>query len=166
MIDSINIDLDVQYAVDLPDLPTHAELQFWVIQALIGRRNQAELVIRIVDEIEIATLNDIYRHRSGSTNVLSFPFTTLPQVPITFIGDIVICAALIIKEAMEQGKTLKAHWAHIVIHGVLHLIGYDHKTITQAQDMEKLEEQILKNLGYPNPYMEIVELNHSSNCRA
>lgn len=155
MTDLIHLDLDIQYAVDLPDLPTKSDLKLWVTQALIGRREQAELVIRIVNEIEGAALNYQYRHKPGPTNVLSFPFTALPQVPIFFIGDLIICATVVAEEAADQRKTLKAHWAHIVIHGVLHLIGYDHDTTLHTQIMEELEQQILKKLGYPDPYLEL-----------
>jgi probable rRNA maturation factor len=153
---SNNLELEVQYAVTLPDLPTDTDFYLWVKQALsVKPRHRTELVIRIVDETEIALLNQQYSHKTGSTNVLSFSFTNIPNVPSDLIGDIVLCAPVIIKEAMEQNKTVYAHWAHITIHGVLHLIGYDHDTELTANEMENLERYILYQLGYNDPYLEV-----------
>lgn len=156
MSNSNNLELEVQYAVTLPDLPTDTDFYLWVKQALsVKPRHRTELVIRIVDETEIALLNQQYSHKTGSTNVLSFSFTNIPNVPSDLIGDIALCAPVIIKEAMEQNKTVYAHWAHITIHGVLHLIGYDHDTELTANEMENLERYILYQLGYNDPYLEV-----------
>lgn len=158
MTNSVALDLDVQYAIDYPNLPTEENFRLWVMQALTTKpRHHTELVIRIVNEEESADLNQQYRHKTGPTNVLSFSFATLPQVPSNFIGDIIICAPVIAKEAMEQHKILLAHWAHVAIHGVLHLLEYDHSTELEANEMENLERHILNELGYADPYLEILE---------
>jgi len=110
------------------------------------------ITIRIVDVAEAKQLNETWRHGNGPTNVLSFPFDYPPGVDISLLGDIVICAPLVAKEATEQHKSHNAHWAHLVIHGTLHLLGYDHIEEPQAQIMENIEIRILHKLGYPNPY--------------
>ena len=148
----MSIQVEIQYAVPQDTAPTVEDLQGWVQVALRGQRNRAELVIRIVDEEEGAQLNETYRHGNGPTNVLSFPCTAPPEVAPGLLGDIVICAPVVEKEAAEQGKLRHAHWAHMVVHGVLHLLGYDHQTEQQAQAMEALETKVLGHLGYPDPY--------------
>ncbi len=120
--------------------------------ALSGRCDGGELTVRIVDGAEAAELNRRYRGRSGPTNVLSFPFDGMPGVDLPLLGDIVVCAPVVVREAREQGKPERAHWAHIVVHGVLHLLGYDHVEPEQARIMEGLEKQILGKLGIPDPY--------------
>ncbi|MFK5892016.1 MAG: rRNA maturation RNase YbeY [Pseudomonadota bacterium] len=112
-----------------------------------------ELTIRIVDEVEIKELNKTYRHIDKVTNILSFPFETPEFIPINLLGDLVICHSVIEKEAREQEKLLQAHWAHIIIHGVLHLLAYDHIEDNQAQEMEALEIKIMQDLGFKNPYV-------------
>ncbi len=143
--------VDVQYASHEPNLPDKNMLTRWVNMALQPPPNK-ELTIRIVDEAEASQLNETWRHRHGPTNVLSFPFECPPGIEIPLLGDIVICAPLVAREAAEQQKSLQAHWAHLVIHGTLHLLGYDHIEKTQAQVMESLEICALHNLGYPDPY--------------
>ena len=136
-------------------LPAKAQLQRWAQAAVssCGLYTTAELTIRIVDEAESSTLNESYRHKQGPTNVLSFPFDAqIPEMDTLLLGDVVICAPLVEREAVEQGKGLMAHWAHLVIHGVLHLQGYDHQTVVEAELMEGLEVTILSKLGYPDPY--------------
>lgn len=149
--------MDVQYAVDdRQGLPSAATLQHWVEVTLAGRQGDAELTLRIVDRQESAYLNETYRHRPGPTNVLSFglgPPVGLDIPPSTPLwGDVVICAPLVAEEAREQGKSPQSHWAHLVVHGVLHLLGYDHEEPAAAETMETLERQILGRLGYPDPY--------------
>jgi len=112
-----------------------------------------ELTIRIVDEAEGSELNSRWREKSGPTNVLSFPAEPMPGAPDDTLGDIVICAPVVAREAAEQGKLFEAHWAHLTIHGVLHLRGYDHQTDAEAAEMEALETQLLKQLEYPDPYL-------------
>ncbi|MCF6217459.1 MAG: rRNA maturation RNase YbeY [Gammaproteobacteria bacterium] len=136
-------------------LPSDTQLKKWVLMALGDKLGLTELVIRIVEVAESAELNDTYRNKKAPTNVLSFPFET-PQgvTPLPLLGDLVICATVVTREAEEQHKTLHAHWAHMVIHGVLHLLGYDHIEDDDAAAMEKLEIELLASLGYSDPYIE------------
>jgi probable rRNA maturation factor len=149
----MKLELDVQYASTAPDLPGTEQIRHWVEAALAGRRTNAELGIRLVDESEGARFNKHFRGRSGATNVLSFPYEALPGMgDCDLIGDLVICAPLVVREAREQGKSLKARWAHMLVHGVLHLLGYNHPNASEAAEMEKLETQILCQLGFQAPY--------------
>ena len=152
----MNVDLDVQYAVaEDGDLPTVAQLKSWVDAALTGFVEEAELTVRIVEPDEIQTLNRTYRHKDKPTNVLSFPFEAPPGVELPLLGDVVICAAVVAEEAQQQGKPAASHWAHMVVHGVLHLLGYDHIEDDEAEEMEALEIEILAGLGISNPYAEL-----------
>ena len=153
----MNLDVEVQVALETAGLPTAAELRRWVAVALAGAgyMRDAEVLIRIANEAESASLNQTYRHKPGPTNVLSFPFEVPAGVDIRLLGDIVICAPVVVREAVEQNKPLPAHWAHLVIHGVLHLLGYDHQDTSRAEAMENLEIRILAGLGYPDPYGEV-----------
>ncbi len=148
----MNLDLDVQYAVEAPNLPTEAELACWADAALEGRREEGELTVRIVAPEESQALNRDYRGKDKPTNVLSFPFEAPPGVEIPLLGDLVVCAEVVAREAEEQGKALQAHWAHMIVHGTLHLLGYDHIEDDEAEVMEGLEVEILAGLGYPDPY--------------
>jgi probable rRNA maturation factor len=148
------ISLEVQRAAEARWVPEDEDFLRWASAA--AKRDPAEIVIRIVDETESAELNGQYRHKAGPTNVLSFPFEVPEGIPNRLLGDLVICAAVVEREAREQGKTLEAHWAHMVVHGVLHLQGYDHISDSDAAVMEAEEIAILKNLGFPNPYEEII----------
>lgn len=149
----MNVDLDLQYAVAARDgLPSDEQLKRWGDAALSGFVEEAELTIRIVEPEEIQTLNRTYRHKDKPTNVLSFPFEAPPGVELPLLGDIVICAAVVAQEAQEQGKPLFDHWAHMVVHGVLHLLGYDHIEDDEAEEMEGLEIEILAEMGIANPY--------------
>jgi len=146
------IDLDLQIATAAAALPNEAQFRLWVETALAGRRDEAELTIRIVDDAESAELNETFRGKQGPTNVLSFPFEAPPGVELPLLGDIVICAPKVVREALEQVKPLEAHWAHLTIHGCLHLLGYDHIEPEEAEAMEALETELLAALGYANPY--------------
>jgi probable rRNA maturation factor len=147
--------LEIQNASTSADLPSAAEIRRWAEAALAGRRERAELSVRLVDEPEGAELNGRFRGRRGPTNVLSFPFEPMPGLEdCDLIGDLVICAPVVAREAAEQGKALQAHWAHMLVHGVLHLLGYDHLEPEQAAEMEALETRILAGLGFPAPYEE------------
>lgn len=148
----MTLEVVVQYAVDAADLPTIEQLKRWATAAARNPEHSAEVVVRIVGESEGADLNQRYRLNSGPTNVLSFPFETPPQMRSVSLGDVVLCAPVIAREAREQHKAALAHWAHMVVHGMLHLQGYEHETDAQAQVMEALEAEILKVLGYPDPY--------------
>ena len=150
----MTLELDLQIALDLPGLPAEAGFRRWAEAALAGAgyTRDAELTLRVVNEAECAALNEAYRHKQGPTNVLSFPFVAPPEVESALLGDIVICAPVVLREAVVQGKTPEAHWAHLVAHGVLHLLGYDHHDEARAEAMESLEIRILAGLGYPDPY--------------
>ena len=136
-------------------LPQQAQLEHWVKLSLQRFMPRAEVVIRFTDEAEMTTLNHRYRNKIGVTNILSFPFAgELPKGP-PLLGDLVICAPRVEQEAHQQAKTLEAHYAHLVIHGLLHLLGYDHELAPDAEIMEQQEIQILTELGYNNPYKEL-----------
>ena len=145
-------EVDVQIASDEDDLPDPAELRAWARAAVGGLREESELTIRIVDEAEGARLNSSYRNKDGATNVLSFPFAPPEGVDIPLLGDIVICAPVVRREANEQSKSADSHWAHMVVHGSLHLLGFDHEQAHEALEMEALETHILADLGFDSPY--------------
>ena len=142
------VDLDLAMT---ENVPAEALFQRWA-EAAADQDPRTELSIRIVDEAESAELNQTYRHKIGPTNVLSFPCEVPAGVPNDLLGDLVICAPVVEREAREQGKPAEAHWAHMVVHGVLHLRGYDHLQDDEAEKMESMEIEILSGLGYPNPY--------------
>ena len=157
----MNLDVEVQVALETAGLPTAAELRQWVAAALAGAgyTQAAEVLIRLVNEAESASLNQTYRHKPEPTNVLSFPCEAPAGVDLRLLGDIVLCAPVVMREAVEQNKPFPAHWAHLVIHGVLHLLGYEHQDPGQARVMENLEIRILAGLGYPDPYAEVAAGN-------
>jgi probable rRNA maturation factor len=143
--------VEVQYAVAGETLPPPNAIRRWAAHALQGGAG-VELVVRIVDEAEMTALNGRYRGKSGPTNVLSFPCELPPGVESGLIGDVVICAPVVAEEAIRQGKPPEAHWAHLVMHGVLHLQGYDHHHDREARVMEVLETRLLEGLGFSDPY--------------
>ncbi len=144
--------IDIQNASTLTSLPADELLIKWAKQALDEQYLNAEITLRIVDTEEGRNLNKKWRKKDSATNVLSFPINEkIEQVP-NLLGDVVICAPLVEREAVAQGKRLEAHWAHLIIHGVLHLQDYDHVSEAQANVMEAKEIQILKKMGYANPY--------------
>jgi len=147
------LELDLQVACEAPGIPDTERFRTWALAALAGRREAVELTIRVVDHAEGTQLNQRFRGRPGPTNVLSFPFDPPPGLPPQdLIGDLVICAPVVAREAQEQGKPEEAHWAHLVVHGTLHLLGYDHLTDPDAAAMEAMETVILAGLGFPSPY--------------
>lgn len=146
--------LELQIATTAAHIPSSAEFQIWIDAALADQDEIFEVVIRLVDEAESATLNQEYRGKNGATNILSFEFEVPEGIELNLLGDLVICAALVEKEALEQYKLLEHHWAHLVIHGVLHLRGYDHIDETEAEEMEAKEIEILQQLNISNPYQE------------
>jgi len=137
--------MDIQNVSTLAGIPSDALFKKWARKAL---RVNAEITLRIVDEVEGRSLNKEYRGKDYATNVLTFPLLEEPFI----MADILICAPVVAKEAKEQGKTLEAHFAHLMVHGVLHAHGYDHEVPAQAELMESIEIQTLTNLGYANPY--------------
>jgi len=148
--------LDIQLVSGHDGIPGREQMQQWLDAALKDRHPDAEVVVRIVDEQESHDLNKQYRDQDKPTNVLSFPFEAPAVVQSdmerVLLGDLVICAPVVASEAMQQGKILDAHWAHILIHGALHLCGYDHQNDVQASEMETLETEIITGLGFSPPY--------------
>lgn len=140
----------VQYAVPRRGIPAPVSLSRWVDLARQGA--PGSVVIRVVDEYESAQLNGAYRGKRGPTNVLSFPFEAPEGIPVDHLGDLVICAPVVAREAREQGKASRSHWAHMVIHGVLHLRGYDHLDEADAHEMETIETLLMAECGYDDPY--------------
>jgi probable rRNA maturation factor len=144
--------IDLQVACVENTLPSEQEMAHWASAALRSDEDK-ELTIRCVDAEESRHLNNEYRGKNKPTNVLSFPFEGPEFVNINLLGDLIICAPVIAQEATEQNKSAKSHWAHMVVHGTLHLQGYDHIENDEAETMEALEVAILKKLGYQNPYL-------------
>lgn len=147
------VELDWQVAVHAADLPAESSVLRWV-KAALGDRSErdAQLTVRVVDKAESTALNGRYRGKYSATNVLSFPFEAPDEIDLPLLGDLVICAPVVAREAREQGKAQEAHWAHMVVYGCLHLIGYDHIEQAEAEGMESLERRILAGLGYSDPY--------------
>lgn len=148
----MNLTLELQLVASTRQVPGEAEFQRWVLAVLEGRLDAAEVVIRVVDEQESQQLNRDYRGKDKATNVLSFPFDVPSQVESAHIGDLVICAPVVIREAAEQQKPAVDHWAHMVVHGMLHLLGFDHQDEAEANEMESMERGILGLMGIPDPY--------------
>jgi probable rRNA maturation factor len=148
----------MQHQIDIQDTvaentPSQTQLTHWASVCLHDRLETTNLCIRIVDRAEMTTLNHKFRQQNKPTNVLAFPLE--PQATTTttqLLGDVVICADIVHDEAQQQGKSSIAHWAHLTIHGILHLLGYDHQNTHAATIMESLEIKLLANLGFPNPY--------------
>ncbi len=148
----MTIELELQIATDAKTLPHPSQFREWISSTLAGRLDTAELTIRIVDNDEMTDLNERFRNKKGPTNVLAFPYEPQPGIISRALGDIVICAPVVEKEADEYQKQLLAYWAHMVIHGALHLLGFDHDTTVTANEMEGIETDILVRLGFPPPY--------------
>ena len=147
---------EVQYIYQSDTVPSREQFQVWLETALMDEDKDVEIVIRIVDERESACLNERYRNKNGPTNILSFPFEVPEGMDLNLLGDLVICAPVVEKEAIAQHKNKLNHWAHLVVHGVLHLLGYDHINNRDAEGMEAKEIEILKKLNITNPYEEIL----------
>lgn len=143
--------VDIQRVLSTAGMPGDELLRRWAVSAW-RQQHDSEVTLRLVDTDESAELNDQYRHKSGPTNVLSFPFEAPAGITVPLAGDLVICAPVVEMEAREQGKSLVAHWAHMVVHGMLHLQGYDHLNDADADVMETLEIELLGGLGFGNPY--------------
>ena len=148
----IELDVAVSYGLPRVGLPASASFRRWVAAALEGRILRADLAIRLVDEREGRALNQHYRGKPHATNVLSFPAELPKGVKLPLLGDIVLCAPVVAREAREQRKPLAAHYAHLTVHGVLHLLGFDHDIARDADAMEAIEREILAGLGLPDPY--------------
>jgi probable rRNA maturation factor len=153
LAERLNLALDIRS--EAAELPSAAELNRWARAALQADVRQAEISLLIVDADEGQTLNRDYRGKDYATNVLSFALNEGEPVPgMPLFGDLVLCAPVVEREAAEQGKPLAAHYAHLTVHGMLHLQGFDHEDDAEAEVMEALETRILAALGYPDPYLE------------
>ena len=162
--------VDLQLALDegfSEYIPGSEKIQQWA-SAAVGvvsgfreqeKIKQAQITVRIVEEAEICQLNESFRHKVGATNVLSFPFAPPPGVPkdevFDSLGDLIVCAAVVNREASDQQKENIAHWAHMIVHGTLHLLGYDHQSDEEAHEMESREERVMLELGFSDPYAEV-----------
>ena len=149
--------IELQIVFPSPGQPDKAQIQQWIDAALQDYGKDTEIVVRIVDIHESSQLTKQYRHKQGPTNILSFPADIPEGIGLNLLGDLVICAPIIEREAMEQQKRLNHHWAHIIIHGVLHLLGYDHVKDDDADIMENKEIKILQALNISNPYLEATQ---------
>ena len=149
----MRLELDLQTATEITALPAAADFEGWVQRVLEGRREEVELTIRLVDEAESQNLNREYRDKDRPTNVLSFPADLPAVIESPLLGDLVICAPVVLQEAQQQHKTAEAHWAHMVVHGVLHLLGYDHQNAQEAAEMERMEAALLGEMGFSDPYV-------------
>ena len=146
--------IDLQMACEQESgLPTAEQIEQWATAAVQPQSDEVEMTVRIVDEAESHALNLNYRGKDRPTNVLSFPFECPDEVELPLLGDLVICRQVVEYEAAEQKKPLMAHWAHMVVHGSLHLLGYDHIDDTEAEEMESLETKIMQGLGFVDPYL-------------
>ncbi len=150
--------VEIQRIFESAGQPGEAQIQLWVDTALADLNRETEIVVRIVDAQESAELNEQYRHKQGATNILSFPVEIPAEIDLNLLGDLVICAPVLEQEARQQEKILVHHWAHIIIHGILHLLGYDHLDDEQAEEMESKEIALLQKLNINNPYQQVAEL--------
>lgn len=150
--------IDLQIACEQTELPTKTQFQLWVDTALAEvtskPEQEFELTIRLVNSEESQQLNNQYRGKDKPTNVLSFPFEVPDGIELNLLGDLIICIEVMKQEAQVQNKALFDHWAHLVIHGCLHLVGFDHISDSEANEMESIEIAILKKLRINNPYLE------------
>lgn len=144
--------IDLQIATADDNVPSEGEFRIWVHAALPPDQRGSEVTIRLVGEEESKGLNGQYRDKPYATNVLSFPSDLPQELDIPYLGDLVICVPVVEREAREQSKPLNAHWAHMVVHGTLHLLGYDHQSDEEADAMEAQEAEVLALFGFTNPY--------------
>tara|TARA_R110000782_G_scaffold11733_2_gene35384 strand:+ start:412 stop:894 length:483 start_codon:yes stop_codon:yes gene_type:complete len=155
----MNVRVDVQQAaVDTSALST-SDIKSWVTRVIVATGSSAggELSVRIVEADEMRRLNGEFRGKDSATNVLSFPAGSIDGLPddaLAPLGDLVVCASVVRDEAMAQGKAIEDHWAHMIVHGMLHLLGYDHENDDEAAEMEGKEIEILLTHGVANPYGE------------
>ncbi len=159
---NVTLQVEIQIAGDAPGLPEEQVVRDWLEQTISAvapdQRRSFVLVVRVVDEPESRELNNRYRQKDKATNVLAFPgapasdFPDVPAAVVEELGDLVLCGSVIAREAAEQGKSEAAHWGHMLVHGTLHLLGYDHESTRQAERMERLETSILASRGFDDPY--------------
>jgi len=153
----MSVQVDVEIQVDAEAVPSEDDVHRWVTAALRDEREVAEVSVCIVDAATSADLNHRYRGKNYPTNVLSFPADLPAELGLPLLGDLVVCAEVVAREAAEQGKTPSAHWAHMLVHGTLHLLGYDHIDDLEAEAMETLETAIVTALGFAPPYTDIIQ---------
>ncbi len=146
--------IEIQIESQSKQIPAEKQFEDWVDGVLKNEDQDSEIVIRIVDEDEMIRFNEQYRDKKGITNILSFPFEAPEGVESPLLGDLLVCAPVVEEESKEQNKKLEHHWAHLIIHGILHLLGYNHIDDVEAEEMEKLEIDILTTIGINNPYQE------------
>lgn len=149
------LDVSISYGLPRAGIPAAISFRRWAAAALDGRIREADLAIRVVDDREGRSLNRHYRGKDYPTNVLSFPADLPEGVKLPLLGDLVICAPVVAREAAEQNKKLNAHYAHLTVHGILHLLGWDHEDDREAECMEQLEREILATLGIADPYLAV-----------
>jgi len=147
----MTIEVEVQRETSNSSVPSDQQFEQWAAAALQGH-GESELVIRVVDQEESRRLNEQFAKRNKATNVLSFPAGLPPSIDLALLGDIVICAPLVEREAEQQNKSVVAHWAHLTIHGILHLLGHDHQSDLEAANMEARETSLVQSFGFPDPY--------------
>ncbi|MGB1270900.1 MAG: rRNA maturation RNase YbeY [Endozoicomonas sp.] len=150
------VHIDIQVNSTSAQLPSPEEIEKWASMAVGKHRQEAEISLLVVDTEEGTRLNRQWRNKEEPTNVLSFPSDLPEALKLPLLGDLVICAPVVEREAGEQKKSLTSHWAHMIVHGTLHLLGYDHIEDNQALEMENLETVIMQKLGFPDPYQECV----------
>lgn len=149
--------IDIEINSSSTEIPAAENIEQWISAALASDAlSEAEVSVYIVDEAESQTLNAQYRGKDKPTNVLSFPADIPEAVGIPLLGDLVVCAPVVAREAKEQGKSLDAHWAHMLVHGTLHLLGYDHIEDDEAETMESLETELITRMNFPAPYADIL----------
>lgn len=148
----MKLELNIQNPNKSKDIPKKKQFTDWMKAALANERDKAEVSLRIVDETESRHLNYNYRKKNKATNVLSFPVQSINGIDSDILGDIIMCAPVVKQEIKEDNKDETAHWAHLTVHGVLHLLGYDHVEESDAKEMEALETKILSELGFKDPY--------------
>ncbi len=146
--------LEIQNESQSSLIPEKKLFKYWLDAVLKNDNQDSEIVIRIVDEDEMIQFNQRYRDKKGATNILSFPFEVPDGVESQLLGDLLVCAPVVEREAWQQNKKLEQHWAHLIIHGILHLLGYNHIDDVDAEEMEALEINILSTIGINNPYQE------------
>lgn len=151
----MKIEVDIQVACENQNLPSVEQFEKWVELAVASQHiTEAEVTIRLVTSEESQMLNLTYRGKDKPTNVLSFPFEAPAEIELNLLGDLVVCADIVEQEAQQQNKQLSHHWAHMIVHGTLHLLGFDHENDDEAHTMESLERQILTKLGIDDPYQD------------
>ena len=148
----MSISTDIQFASTSQDTPSDSDIDDWICQTLLyAGQNNADITVRIVDETEITSLNKTYRNHNSVTNVLAFTYNLPIQVDFNLLGDVIVCANVVNRQAVELNASVQAHWARIIAHGVLHLCGFDHEQSDQAREMEGAERIILQKLGFEHP---------------